>query len=62
MKFRRKYTHPNVPEKKYNWNKKSKYWQPEWVAEKTGVKYVPRIKFTKEYSGRPAKDDNSANS
>ena len=61
-KFRSKYTHPNVPEKKCNWNTKIKYWQPEWAADKMGIKYVPRSKFTKEYGGRPAKDNGSASS
>ena len=61
-KFGRKYAHPHLPEKKCNWNKKSKYWRPEWVADKMGVKYVPRSEFAEEYGGRPAKDDDSASS
>ena len=61
-KFGIKYTHPNVPEKKCNWNKKSKYRRPECVTDKMGVRYVPRKKFTGEYGGRPAKDDNSTSS
>jgi len=51
-----------VPEKKCNWNKESKYWQLEWVANKMRVNYVRRIKITKEYGGRPTKDDDSASS
>ena len=51
-----------MPEKKCNWNKKSKYWRPEWVADKMRVKYVPRSEFTKEYGGRPVKDDDSTTS
>ena len=60
--FGRKFTHPNVPKKKRNWNKKRKYWQSEWVADKMGVKYVPRREFVEEYDGRPVKDDNSTSS
>ena len=59
-KFGMRYTQPNVPEKNCNWNKKNKYWLPEWVADKIGVKCVPRSKFTGEHGGRLAKNDNSA--
>ena len=33
---------PNVLEKKYNWNKKSKYWRPEWIADKWGLNTCPK--------------------
>ena len=32
------------------------------MADKMGVKYVPRSEFTEEYGGRPVKDDDSDSS
>ena len=45
--------HPNVPEAKCNWNKKSKFWRPEWVAKKMGLPYVQRDDFDAAHGGWP---------
>ena len=49
-----------MSEQKCKWNKKSKYWRPEWVADKMVIHYVPRSEFIEEYGGRLVKDDDSA--
>jgi hypothetical protein len=51
--FGRTRAHPNVSESKCNWNKKSKFWRPEWVAKKMGLPYVQRDEFDKAHGGWP---------
>ena len=55
--FGRTRAHPNVSESKCNWNKKSKFWRPEWVAKKMGLPYVQRDDFDKAHGGWPDGDD-----
>ena len=55
--FGRTRAHPNVSESKCNWNKKSKFWRPEWVAKKMGLPYVQRDEFDKAHGGWPDGDD-----
>ena len=51
--FGRHQAHPNVSESRCNWNKKSKFWRPEWVAKKIGLPYVQRDHFDKAHDGWP---------
>ena len=55
-KFGRTKPHPNVPEKRCNWNKKYDGWRPEWVCRKMKLRYTPREDFDEIKGGYPSSD------
>ena len=50
--FGRHQAHPNVSKSKCNWNKKIKFWRPEWVVKKMGLPYIQHNYFDKAHGAR----------
>ena len=56
-KYERKFAHPWLDDNKCGWNKKYKGWRPEWMCSKLGIKYKPRMEFSRDMGGWRSDDE-----